>query len=786
MSFRIPSLVALTALWLTPSIFADPPQINDLRPAGIPRGVATEVTISGGNLAANPRIVTSIPLKVEPAAMPSTEAGKWVVKLTAPADLPLGAYPFRVVTDEGISNPFLIAIGQVPNVAETEPNNNLEAAQVVPIPCAVEGQASGNDVDHFKFAGRKGQKVLIDAQCARIGSGVDPQLRVTTTARAFVASADDTPGLFTDARMIVELPEDGDYIVELSDTKYQGGGRAVYRLILGAIPAAEEVYPLGARRDETIGLELRGGSLAAQTPSVGAAWVAGDNVELASRPRITNLMIGQAGPTDPLFDIELPMPLEVSNYPEVREPLDPAAKPTRAAAPVVLNGRLDTPGDEDRFHIQCTPGQVLRVQVRAADLGSALDGSIRILNAANDQQIGNADDTNVPPNGLRGQPRKTPGTTSPDPSMDVTVPGGVTEIAVLIRDLAGHGGLGYPYRIVVEPADPTVYAQLAGDAQISIPKGGTAVVPVNIARQGFNGPFTINVTNAPPGLSVRPAQVAAGAVIGNLSLTAAPDAAFGPIVLDLVASSPAPNPLSEKVGKMVVFAQQQNLPSYAIEEEGLHLATAPARVLSLDSPAEAIEAVHGFSAVVPIKVARSGDPAKGELTIPVVQPLPQGLGMGETKIAADAAEGAVTVTIDPATPVGPVTLGFTAKGKFENKDQVFGIPAATLNVVRPVDIEPAVLKIETKPGQTFELKGKLTRRGPFKQPVTIQLSGLPEGLKCEPATVAPEAAEFSLKIIADEKANAAEVKCQLAIATFKLNDKDYNPPAIAIDLKVVK
>ena len=53
-----------------------------------------------------------------------------------------------------------------------------------------------------------------------------------------------------------------DYVVEISDSRYQGGGRPIYRLVIGAVPMAEEVYPIGGRAGETIGLELRGGTLA--------------------------------------------------------------------------------------------------------------------------------------------------------------------------------------------------------------------------------------------------------------------------------------------------------------------------------------------------------------------------------------------------------------------------------------------------------------------------------------------------------------------------------------------
>jgi hypothetical protein len=477
----------------------------------------------------------------------------------------------------------------------------------------------------------------------------------------------------------------------------------------------------------------------------------------------------------------------VSDYAELREPLDPEAPPLRGVPPLIFNGRIDPAGDEDRFEVVVTPGQVLRVRAHAADLGSALDASLRVLNAANNQQIANADDTNVPPVGLRAQPRKTPGTMSPDPSLDVTVPGGVTQIALVIRDLAGAGGIGYPYRLVIEPADPGFQLVLSGDPQTSVPRGGTSVIPIGVTRAGYNGPLTISVNNPPPGLSARPAQVADRQTVCALSVSAASDAAFGPVSLDIVGTAQGPNgPIVEKAGKLVVFAQQQNIPSTVMLQIGLAAAPAPSKILSLESPADPIEAVHGFPATVPIRITRGGDPAKGELTIPPPPAMPQGLKMGEAKIAADATEGSVSVEVDPGTSLGQVTLGLTAKGKFQDKDQTFGIPAVTLNVVRPAQLGLEAAKFEIKAGTTYELKGKLTRRGAFKEPVTLQINGLPEGLKAEPVTVAPEASEFVLKITADAAANATEAKSQLAFAPFKVRDKDYNMPAESLEIKVVR
>ncbi|GIW87843.1 MAG: hypothetical protein KatS3mg108_2167 [Isosphaeraceae bacterium] len=777
----------LTALTGVTAAYADPPQITNITPAGVTRGVATEVTIQGARLAANPRLISELQATVEPSAEPAGDpAAAWKMRLTVPAETPLGVYPVRVATDEGLSNPFLLAVGQLPNVAETEPNNLPDQATPVAMPAVVEAACAGNDVDFFRFSGVKGQTVLIDAQCARIASGVDPQLRLTTRAGRLVASADDSAGFGTDARLLVELPEDGDYLVEFSDTKYAAGGRANYRLTIGSIPVAGEIYPLGGRRGETVGFELRGGTIPADRCAVGAATLAVFAPTTTFRPRLTSHMLGLAGPTDPVYDLELPTTLDVSDLPEVREPADESAAPPRAAVPVVFNGRIEKSGDTDRFHILATPGQVLRVRVHAADLGSALDASIQVLNAANDQTIASGDDITAPPTGLPGQPRKAPGATSIDPTLDVTVPGGVTELALVIRDLTGAGGVGYPYRIVVEPVVPTVQLLLAGDPQVSLPRSGAVNIPLTVVRAGYNGPLTVTVPDPPPGLRVRPAEVGEGHPVGLLGLSATADAAFEPTVLNLVATAQGPaGPIAVRAEKVVVYAQQNNLPSTFAVQSGLAAALAPPPIVRLETPAEPIEAVHGYSVTVPVTVDRSaGEPAQGELTVQPF-PLPPGFAIAETKIAADAADGTITVNLDPGAALGQTTLGLLAKGKFQDRNQTFAIPPFTLKVVRPIRVELAAASLEVKPGQTAELAGKLIRHGPFREPVTLSLNGLPAGLKAEPVTVAPETGDFVLKVEAATDAPAAEAAVQLAPAPFKVADKDYTAPPTPLTIKVV-
>ncbi len=772
----------LIGLFVSVPAWSAPPQINGIAPYGVQRGVTTEVTINGANLAGNPRLVAPFGFRLDPAAKPGAkeDAGNWKLKLIVAADVPIGAYPIRVQTDNGVSNPFLLMVGQLPQIAEKEDNSAFEAAQALPEPpLVVEGQVAANDVDYFRFHGRKGQTIVIDAQCSRIGSGIDPTIRLTTasTNRTYVASADDSPGLLTDARLTAVLPDDTDYVVELSDSRYQGGARPIYRLVIGAVPMAEEMYPLGGRAGETVGLELRGGTLSGV--KIAAATLNRPfGIDLVF-PRITNAMLGATTGLSPVFDVESLAPLVVSPYPELREPAEPTAPVVRALPPVVLNGRIDPPGDEDRFVVATTPGQRLRVKVQAYELGSALDAVIRVLGNGG-SVIANADDTNIPQPPKNNQ--QTPPIVIPDPSLEMTVPGGTNEVTLVIRDLENRGGLGFPYRVVVEPivAD---FELLANETQVNVPRGGTVTVGVTIRRRGFSGPITVTVADPPAGLSVRPGSIGAEQTAGVLSLSAAADASFSPAPIRLVARGQGSNgPIERLAFKPLVFAQQANLPTCSMTQYGLVTAPSLATPVTLDAPSQPIEVPHGFSVTIPVKVVRS----KGSDAALAVTPLalPNGVTIPAITIADKAVEAKVTVNAPVAAALGTVSIGLQAKGKFAGVDQTIAQPAVTLAVVQPASVELAAPSLDVKAGTTTELKGKIVRKGSFNTPVTVKINGLPAGLKSDPITVAAGASAFVVKVTADATAAATSAGTQVALA-FQVDKKDYSVPPTPLAVKVV-
>jgi hypothetical protein len=761
------------------ALLAAPPQINGISPFGARRGTATEVTISGSNLSGNPRLIAPFGFQVN---SPKTggDASSWKLKVTIDPSTAVGAYVIRVQTDDGISNPFLWSVGQLPQVEEKEDNSAFETAQPIPDPpLVVEGQVAGNDVDYFRFRGRKGELIVVDAQCARIGSGIDPTIRLTTAtaSRTYVASADDSPGLLTDARLTAVLPADGDYVVELSDSRYQGGGRPIYRLVIGAVPMAEEVFPLGGRSGDTLGLELRGGTLGGLRI---AAANLGPSFGTDRLPaRIETASWGGAATSAVGFDVESVAALVVSPYPELRESTVPEAAPIRAVAPVVFNGRIDPPGDDDRFVLVTAPGQRLRITVQASELGSALDGVLRVL-GNNNAILANVDDTTIP------QPRRNNQRAQPlvlaDPSLELTVPAGTREITLAIRDLENRGGVGFPYRIVALPVIPDFEIQ-PNDFQVSVPRGGAAALGVTIRRTGYTGPITVTVADPPAGLTRRPGMIAAGQNTGVLSLGAAADAAFPPAAIKLLGRGQGPDGPFERVAfKRLVFAQQANMTTCALDQIGLVAAPAPALPVDIETPSAPVEIPHGFVADIPVKVVRKKGADSSIVITPL--PLPAGLTFAGATIAENAAEGKVMVKAALAAPLGMTTLGMRAKGKLGGLDRTFDLAAVTLNVVPPASLELSAAHLEIRPGATAELVGKIVRKGAFDGAVTVKLSGLPAGLKADPVTVTGSASRFLVKVAADAKSAATTAGSQVAMA-FQVDKKDYSVPPAPLSIKVL-
>ena len=77
------------------------------------------------------------------------------------------------------------------------------------------------------------------------------------------------------------------------------------------------------------------------------------------------------------------LPLAVDDLPEAieTEPNDTPAAAQAIAVPVVINGRIQAPGDADHFAFQAEAGQTLALEVNARRLGSPLDSILTLYDS---------------------------------------------------------------------------------------------------------------------------------------------------------------------------------------------------------------------------------------------------------------------------------------------------------------------------------------------------------------------------------------------------------------------
>jgi len=147
--------------------------------------------------------------------------------------------------DKCLSNSVTYAVDTLPECNEDESNNTPEQAQLIELPKIINGRiAESGDIDMFCFKGRAGDKIVAEVYGRRLNSPLDSLLRlIDSSGKVLVWNDDhvlkdshlhkDVMGLIThhaDSYLLAELPKDGKYYIQLTDTQHHGGGAYGYRL----------------------------------------------------------------------------------------------------------------------------------------------------------------------------------------------------------------------------------------------------------------------------------------------------------------------------------------------------------------------------------------------------------------------------------------------------------------------------------------------------------------------------------------------------------------------------
>ncbi|MBY0512353.1 MAG: PPC domain-containing protein [Gemmataceae bacterium] len=604
------------------------PRVHNAFPAGAKSGTSVEVTVTGADLDEPTGLLFSHPgLKAEytppkppepdpkkkdaPAPAPKmTPNGPYKFKVTADAGVPPGTYDVRFVGKWGVSNPRAFVVGDLNEVVEKEPNNDVPEAQKVELGTTVNGViANGTDVDYTSFTGKKGQRVILSCRATSIDSKARPMIEVyAADGRKLGMNRNYRDA---DALADVVLPADGDYLVRLFEFTYQtGSADHFYRLTVGTAPWIDAVFPPAVEPGKPAQVTLYGRNLPGGQPAEG--------ITIDGRP-VEKLTVTVTPPADPQAATKLvlhdriepvtalqdgfeyrikgpggesnPVPIYFAREKVVLKKNAGGTKADTAEAiptPCEVAGMISRRGDRDWYSFEAKKGEVLYVEVTAERTGAAADFYLNVYNPANKMQdlSGELDDdpnqqtSSLHPFGFYTR-------TADPPEYKFTAPAdGKYLVAVGCRESAVLTGPRTAYRLRVGPAKPDFRAVVMPYSRFfqtgsSGWQNGTQAYDVFVHRvDGFNGPVTVTAEGLPNGVTARPVVIGPTARWGVLNLDIKGDAAaFTGAIRVTATADVAGKPLARDARPATVTwgtpQPNQNVPVVARLDQSLVLAVRP-------------------------------------------------------------------------------------------------------------------------------------------------------------------------------------------------------------------
>ena len=701
--FPFGRLLAIAALTLpswtvSPAAAADEtekknydPHITYLFPAGGQQGKTVEAMIRGRGLegATEARISgPGVTAKVLAIEEPSTKLAQRsanrqdssdnpnVVRLaiTVAPDAVLGERDCRLVTPKGVTNRFRFIVGQIPEVNEIEPDPKTakpedEIQTIESLPVVVNGQVFQGDRDTFRFAAKAGETIVCEVKgrdllpyvADAVPGWLQASLALLDEAGNEVAYVDDYR-FNPDPVLIYTVPKDGLYIARVRDVLYRGREDLVYRLSIGQLPFITHVFPLGGKRGTDTKVELFGANLpeASMTVSLPA-----DAPDLRS---VSANRDGIASNEHRFATGDTPEAMEV-------EPNDAKEQAHKLHWPVVVNGRIDTPGDVDLFSIAVAEKQRVIVDVWARRLGSPMDSILTVLDANGRELIANDDTVD------NGSPLITHHS---DSRVAYTFPA-AGDYTLRVQDVQGQGGQEYAYRLRVTPPERDYTLQVTPDNP-RMCRGATGMVTVRALRKvDFGTQIDLALANLPEGCVVSHAVIPAWQNETRVTLTMPEGAPLGPISPTITGTA--------KVGEQSIV--RQAVPAEAIMQAFIYWHNLPTKDflpsitepgpcrLSSNVPATEVKQVP-LGGSLPVKVTvRRKEGVTGAIRLAADKP-PRGITVKGATIAADANEATVTITA-----ANPLKAGFqqniivTGTVKIGKDNVTCVAPAIPIEVIAP-------------------------------------------------------------------------------------------------------
>lgn len=442
-----------------------------------------------------------------------------VLEVTIAPDAAPGDRELRLRNANGLSNPLLFVVGQLPEFTEPAAHPNTQAPEgrnpdnprppppnpelTVTLPAVVNGQVLPGEVDHIRFKANKGQKLVIAARARGLipylADAVPGWFQATLAlqdAKGRELAYDDDFRFSPDPVLYYEIKADGEYVVEIKDSIFRGRQDFIYRVSIGELPFITNLFPLGGPAGGKTAVEVHGWNLTSQKALMDAA-----NREPGE------LMLSV--PRDGILSNPVAFALDTDPECAETEPNNDLAHAQKLTRPIIVNGRIEKPGDRDAFSFEGRAGEEIVIEVFARRLNSPLDSILQLLDAQGKQLAVN-DDSVDKGDGLN--------THHADSRIALKLPAaGVYYIN--LADTQHQGGSEFAYRLHVRPPHPDFELRVAPSG-INIRGGSHVPITVFALRKGgFAGEIELGLRDSSRGFGLSGARIPAGQDKIRLTLT---------------------------------------------------------------------------------------------------------------------------------------------------------------------------------------------------------------------------------------------------------------------------
>lgn len=777
-----------------------PPNLVDMHPHGGQQGRALRLVIEGYGVASELEIESTLPGsfarlgeaadedRLQKQRRPNDrnlQAAVFLVEIDADAEP--GLYPLRAISEDGLSNALLFRVDTVSEVSEQslhDAGGIIDAPRIEALPVVVNGTLDGAERDRYRFQAAPGERIVLEVEARRVGSAIDPVLRLLDSQGSEIAFNQEGAGIDVDARLDWQPPEAGEYVVEVHDARFSDQRRNFYRLKLIAAPDyeyADAVFPLGARRGEETRFELSGGSAAATR-------------EITRAVETENAFDSVGPATAARSSAALPFRIVVGSHPEVLESDTTADE--ALDTPVVVNGRIDDAGEVDRYRIAAEPGQRLLIEVEGAALSSSDLFGVLTVNTPDGEYLASSGDDIPDPDTFR---LLSPTATSFDPWVMVETPQGVDELHVTVEDLVGRGGPRFGYRLTATGNGPDFELRLS-TAQLTLNRGASKPIEVGAVRRGHLGPIRLYVEEPPAGIEARDGWITREvrdldtrtlARAGRILITADLDAPrqrfdleiWGEAVLEdgTVIRRRATVPGSTTAvragdGRSYTTEAERSFSAPWLETRLPVLLTGQPGPRLVGLTSKTVRLVKGM----PFDFGWKFEAPPGEdapVQPPMVVTALIGVGVGEFRVETtekadyNKSEGSKLIRSSDGTQHDRYTVTLTGEVTVGGRPERLYTPGVTLEIVPGYRIE--VSSASLRSGRKGTVEGVLHREESFQQPVELRADALPTGVVCDGTEVEPEDdGRFQLACEASDAVEAGDYDFLIASSSWLAGERE--------------